>query len=296
MAAVTDAPRLRRHVLADLRASLSVRAAHVDARSPDARPRRLEHRHRLSRQRGAQPRPRPTARPRRPLRHGRRVPRRRLQTVGTQLGRRTPCVADKESRRLRGPGERSTAIGHHGAHFKRARHPPRASRRRNAHRCSTRPARPSRGLVFAGTHAECVFIAAPTEAVQKKAVDGHPRGRRRGRPTAPTTCWSTARRCSSWPATTGEARGEVRRTIARTSTSTARSRCCRDGPASTSRPTTPTTSSSTSRTTRAAPRWRRSRPPTPARQLDRARGRAVRRARRPQPRLRRLARRRCRRR
>ena len=30
----------------------------------------------------------------------------------------------------------------------------------------------SRGLAFAGTHAECVFIAAPTETVLKKAVDG----------------------------------------------------------------------------------------------------------------------------
>ena len=30
----------------------------------------------------------------------------------------------------------------------------------------------ARGLTFAGRHAECVFIAAPTETVQKRAVDG----------------------------------------------------------------------------------------------------------------------------
>ena len=63
------------------------------------------------------------------------------------------------------------AIGHHGAYFKVP----------GIHLCEPSPQRTpvlyqagasSRGLVFAGTHAECVFIAAPTETVQKKAVDG----------------------------------------------------------------------------------------------------------------------------
>ena len=45
------APRLRRHLQPDLRAAVYVRPPHVDARSPDQRAHRLEHRHRLSRQR-----------------------------------------------------------------------------------------------------------------------------------------------------------------------------------------------------------------------------------------------------
>ena len=47
------ASRLRRHLQPVLRAALSVRPPHVDARPPDRRPDRLEHRHRLSRQRRA---------------------------------------------------------------------------------------------------------------------------------------------------------------------------------------------------------------------------------------------------
>jgi FMN-dependent oxidoreductase (nitrilotriacetate monooxygenase family) len=63
------------------------------------------------------------------------------------------------------------AIGHHGTHF----------RVPGIHLCEPSPQRTpvlyqagasSRGLAFAATHAECVFIAAPTETVQKKAVDG----------------------------------------------------------------------------------------------------------------------------
>jgi long-chain alkane monooxygenase len=62
-------------------------------------------------------------------------------------------------------------IGHVGEHF----------RVPGIHLCEPSPQRTpvlyqagasSRGLVFAGTHAECVFIAAPTETVLKKAVDG----------------------------------------------------------------------------------------------------------------------------
>ena len=47
MAYVTRASRLRRHLRPVLRASLSVRPAHEHARPSDARPYRLEHRHRL---------------------------------------------------------------------------------------------------------------------------------------------------------------------------------------------------------------------------------------------------------
>ena len=63
------------------------------------------------------------------------------------------------------------AIGHHGAHY----------RVPGIHLCEPSPQRTpvlyqagasARGLVFAGRHAECVFIAAPTTIVQKRAVDG----------------------------------------------------------------------------------------------------------------------------
>ncbi len=79
-------------------------------------------------------------------------------------------VADKTSGVYADP-TKVHAIGHHGTHF----------RVPGIHLCEPSPQRTpvlyqagasSRGLVFAGTHAECVFIAAPTEAVQKKAVDG----------------------------------------------------------------------------------------------------------------------------
>ncbi len=62
-------------------------------------------------------------------------------------------------------------IGHRGTHFAVP----------GIHLCEPSPQRTpvlyqagasARGLTFAGTHAECVFIAAPTEVVQKKAVAG----------------------------------------------------------------------------------------------------------------------------
>ncbi len=79
-------------------------------------------------------------------------------------------VADKGSGVYADPAK-VHGIGHRGTHF----------RVPGIHLCEPSPQRTpvlyqagasSRGLVFAGTHAECVFIAAPTEAVQKKAVDG----------------------------------------------------------------------------------------------------------------------------
>lgn len=62
-------------------------------------------------------------------------------------------------------------IGHEGTHF----------RVPGIHLCEPSPQRTpvlyqagasARGLEFAGRHAECVFIAAPTHAVLKRAVDG----------------------------------------------------------------------------------------------------------------------------
>ncbi len=63
------------------------------------------------------------------------------------------------------------SIGHEGTHF----------RVPGIHLCEPSPQRTpvlyqagasARGLEFAGRHAECVFIAAPTHAVLKRAVDG----------------------------------------------------------------------------------------------------------------------------
>ena len=81
-------PRLRRHRIGLLRASLPLRPADVDARPPHRRPHRLERRHLLPQQRRAQPRASAPGRPRPPLRHRRRVPRGLLQALGGQLGGR----------------------------------------------------------------------------------------------------------------------------------------------------------------------------------------------------------------
>ena len=79
-------------------------------------------------------------------------------------------VADKVSGVYADPAK-VHGIGHHGPYFKVP----------GIHLCEPSPQRTpvlyqagasSRGLAFAGTHAECVFIAAPTVTVQKKAVDG----------------------------------------------------------------------------------------------------------------------------
>ena len=98
------APRLRRDREPHLRAALPVRAPHVDARSPDERARGLEHRHRLSRQRRARDGPRAADRPRRPLRARGRLHGRRLQAVGTELGRRCGDPR-REGARVRAAGQ-----------------------------------------------------------------------------------------------------------------------------------------------------------------------------------------------
>ncbi len=79
-------------------------------------------------------------------------------------------VADKATGVYADPAK-VHGIGHQGTHF----------RVPGSHLCEPSPQRTpvlfqagasARGLTFAGRHAECVFIAAPTEAVLKKAVDG----------------------------------------------------------------------------------------------------------------------------
>ena len=92
---------VRRHVESDGRAAVSVRAAHVDARSSDARPGRLEHRHRLSGQRVARDRPDRPDGARRPLRPRRRIHGAGLQTVGMQLGRRRGAARQSDAASMR---------------------------------------------------------------------------------------------------------------------------------------------------------------------------------------------------
>ena len=79
---------LRRHLRIVLRTSLPVRSAHEHAGPPDQGPDRLEHRHRLPRQRGARHGDAEAGRPRRSLRRGRGLHAGHLQTVGGELGGR----------------------------------------------------------------------------------------------------------------------------------------------------------------------------------------------------------------
>ncbi len=88
MAAVTEQLGFAVTVSTDLRPAVPGRAAAVDARRADRRPRRLEHRHLQPRQRRAPARPPDPARRRRALRPRRRLHGRRLQTVGVELGGR----------------------------------------------------------------------------------------------------------------------------------------------------------------------------------------------------------------
>ncbi|EAY71126.1 Coenzyme F420-dependent N5,N10-methylene tetrahydromethanopterin reductase [Burkholderia dolosa AU0158] len=172
------ASRLRRDREPDLRAAVSVRAAHVDARSPDERAHRLERRHRLSGQRRARDGPRAADRSRRPLRTRGRLHGRRLQAVGTELGRRRgdprrACArvraagqgAARDARRAvlfgrRNSSERAVAAAHAGAvpgWFVRARRrvrgPPcgmRVRERTEQGRRARRGARHPRGRRAAG--------------------------------------------------------------------------------------------------------------------------------------------------
>ena len=145
MAAVTRASRLRRHRQSVLRAALSVRPPHVDARSSDRRPDRLEHRHRLSRQRRARRWERAAdARTTNATTSPRNYMAARLQALGGQLGRRRGAVATANGG-VSPTRERVRRVASRGAAFRRRRDPSHANPRRNARRVTRiRPA-PRRG-------------------------------------------------------------------------------------------------------------------------------------------------------
>ncbi len=96
------ASRLRRHRQHGGGAPLHLRPPLLDARPPDGRADRLEHRHRLSRQRGAGRGARRHGRARRALRPGGRLSRLPLQALGNELGRRRGA-ARQGGARLRRP-------------------------------------------------------------------------------------------------------------------------------------------------------------------------------------------------
>ena len=100
-----EAPRLRHHVLDDLRAAVRVGPPGVDARPPHEGAGRLEHRHvsylpNAARNFGLDG----EIAARQPLRARRRVPRRPLQAVGGLVGRRRGRRRPRRQR-LRRPGE-----------------------------------------------------------------------------------------------------------------------------------------------------------------------------------------------
>ena len=145
-----------------VRAALQFRPTRVDARPSDRRPRRLEHRHRLPRQRGARRGTRQAGRPRRSLRDRRGLHGGRLQAVGGQLGRRRG-----QGRRCGGvfaDPDRVRKAVHDGAHFRLdALHLSEPSPQRTPvlYQAGTSPA----GRAFAARHAECVFLSGPSKTL-----------------------------------------------------------------------------------------------------------------------------------
>ena len=92
----------------------------------------------------------------------------RLQALGGQLGRRRRPSRQGERRLHRpfkGPPRRASRASTSGS--MRFTSP---SPRRSARRCSTRPARRSKGRQFAARHAECVFISGPSRQVVGERV------------------------------------------------------------------------------------------------------------------------------
>ena len=181
------ASRLWRHLQPVLRAALPVRAPHVDARPSDRRADRLEHRHRLSRQRrraasGRTSRPRTTSATRSPTSTCRWS-----TSCGKAAGKTAPCCAIAPRRIFADP-----------AKVHRVRHEGRIHRVDAIHLCEPSPQRTPvlyqagaspRGRQFAAAHAECVFINGPSAKDRRRRRSPTiraPRGRNRPRPRS--TC------------------------------------------------------------------------------------------------------------
>ena len=167
------ASRLRRHLHPLLRAALPVRPPHVDARPSDQRPGRMEHRHRLSQQRGQRRR----AWTRRARHDHRYEIADEYMEVVYKLWEGSweddAVVRDRESRIFADP-TRSTNRPSTGAYY----------RVDAIHLCEPSPQRTpvlyqagasTRGREFAAQHAECVFIYGPSKQVRGAARRRHPR-------------------------------------------------------------------------------------------------------------------------
>ena len=182
MALVTAAPRLRRHLHAVLRTALPVRPPHEHAGPSDQRAASAGTSSPATSNSAAQGMGDAAAdRPRRPLRHRRRLHAGRSTSCGKASWEDGAVLRD----RAVGPLRRSRPHPSHRA--RRAVLPAStrsicASRRRNARRCCIRPAHPTRGRQFAARHAECVFINGPSKQVIGADRRRHAPPRRRGRP------------------------------------------------------------------------------------------------------------------
>ena len=212
----------------DLRAALHLRAAHVDAGPPDRRPHRLEHRHRLSRQRA----------PAASASDG------SARTTSATTSPRNTCeVVYKlwEGSWEDGAVLRDRARGVFADPAKVHADPPRgrafpsstpstcASPRRSARRCSTRPAPRRKGRDFAARHAECVFVSRPDRQGRRPAgrrICGA-RRRRGGRDPRDPDLQPGARSCTG---RTTPRRGRSSTSTAPMSATRARWRCVAAGP------------------------------------------------------------------
>ncbi len=139
------APRLRRHLRPVLRTALPVRPPHEHAGPPDQGPHRLEHRHRLPRQRRPRHGHGPAGRPRRPLRRRRGLHAGRPTNSGRQAGRMAPCCATARAAASPTPA-RSTASSTR-APTSRSTPSTCANPRRSAPRCCSRPAPPGAAAI-----------------------------------------------------------------------------------------------------------------------------------------------------
>ena len=132
------ASRLRRHRLDLVRTSLHIRAPHLDARPSDQRPRRLEHRHLLSRERRAQHRSRAARRSTTIATTSPTNIWRSSTSSGKAAGRTARCCATGSA--AFSPIPRKCGRSAMKENISRSRACISASRRRSERRFSTRPA------------------------------------------------------------------------------------------------------------------------------------------------------------
>ena len=97
------------------------------------------------------------ARARQPLRRGRGIHARWSTSCGKAAGKTPPSLRDRADAAVRRPGADPSRQARRPA-LQGRRHPPVASHRRSARRCSTRPAPRRAGANSPPRHAECIFV------------------------------------------------------------------------------------------------------------------------------------------